>query len=138
MYLIDTCVISEIRKGVKANTGVQHFFAQQMKESSSFLSVLTLGELRKGVDKILLRNDLQQGKRLSDWLDIISDNYTNKILDFDKEAALLWGRLCASDPSNIIDKQIAATALVYDLTIVTRNKKDFIKTGVRVLNPFID
>lgn len=137
MYLIDTCVISEIRKGNSSNTGVKQFFTEQAILKPCFLSVITMGEIRKGIDKILLRNDIKQAVMLSDWLELVITQYKNRILEFDQEAALLWGRLCASNDGNVIDKQIAATALVYDLTVVTRNSKDFLKTGVRIYNPFL-
>ena len=64
--------------------------------------------------------------------------YQDHILDINQDIAQLWGRLRASHPENALDKQIAATALIYELTVVTRNYKDFVKTGVRVLNPFTE
>lgn len=139
MYLIDTNVISEVRKRAKADIGVQDFFKQVAKEEAqTFISVITVGELRRGVELIRHRGDMPQANRLEKWLDKLLTEYRDNILSFDQDMAQLWGRLRAPHPENALDKQIAATALVYDLTVVTRNHKDFTRTGVRVLNPFND
>lgn len=139
MYLIDTNVISEARKRAKADIGVQGFFKQVAKEEAqTFISVITVGELRRGVELIRHRGDVPQANRLEKWLDKLLTEYRDNILCFDQDIAQLWGRLRVPHPENALDKQIAATALVYDLTVVTRNHKDFTRTGVRVLNPFKD
>jgi toxin FitB len=88
------------------------------------------------VDMIQHRGDFTQAKSLENWLQTILDNYAENILDFGREEAQIWGRLRVPHPENALDKQIAATALVYDLTLVTRNVKDFVATGVTLLNPF--
>jgi toxin FitB len=140
MYLIDTNVISEIRKGKKANPGVQSFF-QGIIQSGEFayLSVITLGELRRGVDLIFHRGDLDQGQLLENWLNSLLIQYQDHILGIDGEIAMLWGKLRVPDPTNhSLDKLIAATALICDLTVVTRNLDDFRNTGTRLLNPFTD
>jgi toxin FitB len=137
MYLIDTNVISELRKKTRANSGVNAFFKQANKEKSAlFLSVITVGELRRGVDMISHRGDLSQSNKLAAWLDILLNEYADSILDFTAAEAQLWGRLRVPHPHNAIDKQIAATALIYDLTLVTRNVKDFAGLGVELINPF--
>jgi hypothetical protein len=137
MYLIDTNVISEARKKSKANKGVQVFFNKIIKDkSSAFISVVTVGELRRGVELIRHRGDLRQANQLEKWLGGLLAEYQDHILEINQDIAQLWGRLRAPHPENALDKQIAATALIYELTIVTRNHKDFVKTGVRVLNPF--
>lgn len=137
VYLIDTNVISEARKRAKADIGVQDFFKQVAKEEAqTFISVITVGELRRGVELICHRGDLPQANRLEKWLDKLLTEYRDNILCFDQDIAQLWGRLHAPHPESALDKQIAATAMVYDLTVVTRNHKDFTRTGVRVLNPF--
>ena len=137
MYLVDTNVISEARKKSKANTGVRAFFKQAIKdETRIFISVVTVGELRRGVESIRYRGDVRQANQLEKWLEDLMAEYQDHILDINQDIAQLWGRLRAPHPENALDKQIAATALIYELTVVTRNHKDFVKTGVRVLNPF--
>jgi predicted nucleic acid-binding protein len=137
MYLLDTNVISELRKKTKMNFGVQKFFRQLVESREQvFLSVITVGELRRGVELVRHRGDVQQARQLENWLDSLLDDYRDYILDITTDVAQLWGKLRAPHPQNSIDKQIAATALIHDLVVVTRNQKDFVKTGVRVLNPF--
>lgn len=137
MYLIDTNVISEARKRSKANKGVRAFFNQAIAdETPMFISVVTVGELRRGVDLIRHRGDTRQANQLERWLETLLVEYRDSILDINQDIAQLWGRLRVPHPENALDKQIAATALIYDLTVVTRNHKDFSKTGVRLLNPF--
>jgi len=138
MYLVDTNVISETRKRSKANKGVQDFFKLVTSERTPvFVSVVTVGELRWGVELIRHRGDTHQAAQLEKWLDKLLVKYQDFILDFDNNIAQLWGRLRVPHPENALDKQIAATALIHDLTVVTRNHKDFTKTGVRTLNPFL-
>ena len=137
MYLIDTHVISELHKGDRAHTGVVRFL-RTTDADSLFLPVQTLGELRKGVETIRLRRDLDQAHRLEQWLDLVVQSYGDRILDFDHECAQMWGRLMAQGPQHPIDRQIAATALLYDFTVVTQNTPNFDGTGVRLLNPFVD
>jgi len=139
MYLVDTNVISEARKKSKANTGVRAFFKQAIKdETRIFISVVTVGELRRGVESIRYRGDVRQANQLEKWLENLMAEYQDHMLDINQDIAQLWGRLRAPHPENALDKQIAATALIYELTVVTRNHKDFVKTGVRVLNPFTE
>lgn len=137
VYLIDTNVISEARKRRSADPGVRSFFRQCARDGTRmYLSVVTVGELRRGVDLIRHRGDETQARRLEAWLGLLVEVYRNAILAFDLDAAQIWGRLRVPHPENSIDKQIAATALLHDLTVVTRNTDDFAGTGVRLLNPF--
>lgn len=137
MYLVDTNVISEVRKRSKANKGVRSFFKRVIKEQSRlYISVITVGELRRGVELIRHRGDTRQANQLEKWLDTLLAEYQDHILDINQDIAQLWGRLRVPNPENALDKQIAATALIYDLTVVTRNHKDFSTTGVQLLNPF--
>jgi toxin FitB len=137
MYLLDTNIISEVRKRDRANPGIIRFFRQiTEQETISYLRVITIGELRRGVDIIQHRGDFTQAKSLETWLETILDRYAENILDFGREEAQMWGRLRVPHPENALDKQIAATALIYDLILVTRNVKDFAATGVTLRNPF--
>ena len=139
MYLIDTNVVSEARKRAKANRGVRAFFHRVSRERIPvFISVITVGELRRGIELIRHRGDRRQAERLETWLEVLLFDYQDSILDIDQDVAQLWGRLRVPHPENALDKQIAATALIYDLTVVTRNEADFLQTGVPVLNPFTE
>lgn len=137
MYLIDTNIISEARKKDKVDLGVRRFFARvEAEKAPVYLSVVTLGELRRGIELIRHRGDAPQAQQLETWLQTVLTEYADCILPIDEEIAQLWGRLRVPHPEHALDKQIAATALVYSLTVVTRNQRDFEATGVRVLNPF--
>ena len=137
MYLIDTNVISEARKRDKANRGVSRFFdAAQVDGDALYVSVITVGEIRRGIELIRHRGDARQARQLESWLELILKEFEDHILDFAQDEAQLWGRLRVPHPENAIDKQIAATALTHDLTLVTRNTDHFEGLGVRILNPF--
>jgi toxin FitB len=139
MYLVDTDVISEIRKGERADAGVREFFQVAARDVTSlYLSVVTVGELRTGVERLRHRGDVQQADLLERWLRQVTKTYEDAILPFDEETAHVWGRLRVPSPENPLDKQIAATALIHDLTVVTRNTEHFAPTGVRLKNPFAD
>lgn len=136
VYLVDTNVISEARKGKAANPGVQKFF-KTTDAAELYLSAQTIGEIRRGVENIRQRGDLSQARKLEKWLTLVATDYADRILDFDAECAQVWGRLMSPHPAHPIDKQIAAIALINDLTVVTRNVDDFRGTGVGLNNPFV-
>lgn len=137
MYLIDTNVLSEIRKKKSANKGVNKFFRYAIKNNDKlYISVITIGELRRGVELIRHRRDTRQANLLEKWLGMVLTEYAENILEIDEDTAQLWGKLRSPHPEHALDKLIAATAMINGLTVVTRNEKDFNMTGVKVLNPF--
>jgi toxin FitB len=137
VYLIDTNVISEARKKDKANPGVLRFFSQLVSnDEAAYLSAITIGELRRGVELIRHRGDAPQADLLERWLCDVVDSYQDRILALDADAAQVWGRLRVPHPENELDKQIAAIALIHDLTVVTRNVGHFAETRVKLLDPF--
>lgn len=138
-YLLDTCTLSELVLP-RPNTGVMRFFANTGPDDAG-LSVMTVGELVKGVD------ELPAGKRrttLSDWVhQQLLPTYRDVILGVDEPIATLWGRMLSASkragrPGDMVDLLIAATAIQHGLTIVTRNEKDFLRTGAKLLNPWAD
>jgi predicted nucleic acid-binding protein len=138
MYLVDTDVVSEARKGARANSGVQTFFESATRSNTLlYLSAVTIGELRQGVENIRYRGDVPQAKQLEHWLDRLTRDYANAILAFDADTAQVWGRLRVPNPENPLDKQIAATALIHNLIVVTRNTSHYASTGAECINPFV-
>jgi toxin FitB len=135
MYLVDTNVISERRKGRKADPGVVAFFHRAGNEI--FIPVQVVGELQSGIERLRRRGDVPQALLLQEWFLSILDAYSLHFLAFDLECSKIWGILTGADEQHRIDKQIAAIALLHDLVVVTRNTTHFAGTGVRVLNPFL-
>jgi toxin FitB len=137
MYFVDTNAISEARKGREANPGVKRFFKDAAAAGIPlFISVITVGEIRRGIELLRHRGDLSQMKRLETWLQKLLADFGEQVLEFGCEEAQIWRRLCVPHPENAIDKQIAAIALTRDLTVVTRNTSHFPRLGPAVLNPF--
>jgi toxin FitB len=134
MFLLDTNVVSELRKGSRADPGVVEWFAS-VADADLFLSVVVAGELRQGVERLRLR-DARQAERLDHWLHSLIDDYAERLLPVDARVADLWGRLNVPDPISTLDGLLAATAIVHDLTLVTRNVKDVERTSARIHNPF--
>jgi toxin FitB len=137
MYLIDTDVLSEARKGPRAHAGVRAFFAEADRAKSPlFLSVITVGEIRRGVALIRHRGDAAQARMLERWLTLMLQEFSDRILPFDADCAQMWGQLRVPHAENPLDKQIAATAYVHGLTVVTGNVAHFRATGVPLRDPF--
>jgi toxin FitB len=134
VFLVDTNVISELRKGRHADEGVVRWLRGADREV--FFPVQVIGELRQGVENLRCRGDFPQAAILEAWLDQVVDEFAPRTLVFDAACAEIWGRLMGPSDQNPIDKQIAAIALHYDLTVVTRNTVHFSGTGTRLLNPF--
>jgi hypothetical protein len=138
VYLVDTNVISELRKKKTANPGVVAFFKKvSSSDASLHLTAVTVGELRRGVELVRDRGDAKQAQLLERWLGKLLADFGDSVLAFDTDAAQVWGRLRVPHPENPLDKQIAATALIHDLVLVTRNVKHFAATGVKLFNPFV-
>ena len=133
-YLLDTNVVSELRKGRRANPAVLRWFTAVADEDLR-LSVLVVGELRQGVEGVR-RRDPTSARRLDQWLKKLVQEFEDRILVVDRDTAELWGKLNVPDPLPAIDGLLAATALTHDLTLVTRNGRDVTSTGVRIVNPF--
>lgn len=133
-YLVDTNVISELRKGRRAHPSVSSWFAG-LAEEEVYLSVLTLGEIRRGIESIR-RRDSAAAAALESWLGRISDAHRDRVLPLDRAIAEEWGRMNAPDPLPVVDGLLAATAKVTGLTLATRNTDDVARSGVKLLNPF--
>ncbi len=137
MFLVDTDVISELRKKDKANRNVAAFVKDATaRDLPIYLSAVTIGELRRGVELIRHRGDTAHANALERWLRGLLAEYAEAILPFDHDTAQIWGRLRVPHAENPLDKQIAATALLYGLVLVTRNVRHFAATGVELLDPF--
>jgi predicted nucleic acid-binding protein len=133
-FLVDTNVLSELRKGPRANAGVLSWF-RSVDDAALHLSVLVLGELRQGVER-LRRRDPPAAAKLDRWLHELIERHADRTLPVDAAVAERWGRLNVPDPIPAVDGLLAATALVHSLTLVTRNVRDVRRTGVRHIDPF--
>lgn len=133
-FLLDTNVVSEARKGPRADAGVRRWLAS-VSGHELYLSVLVLGEIRQGIE-LLRRRDSVQAERLESWLSRLRHDYADRVLPVDAAAAEEWGRGNVPDPVSTRDGLMAATAKVKGMTFVTRNTTDVERTGVWLLNPF--
>ena len=135
-YLIDTNVISEVRKGERCDPNVARWY-DSIDEADLHLSVLVLGEIRKGIE-LARRRDPAQAEALERWLAAVREAFQDRIFPVDEAVAEEWGRMNVPDPIPIIDGLLAATAKVNGLTLATRNVNDVSRSGARLLNPFVD
>jgi predicted nucleic acid-binding protein len=125
--------VTSLRKGERANPSLRAWFAEA-DEDSLYTSVLVVGELRRGIESIR-RRDVPSALALDLWLVGLADGFADRILPVDQVVAEQWGRLNVRDPVPTVDGLLAATALVHGLTLVTRNTRDVVRTGVPVLDP---
>ena len=132
-YLLDTNILSETRKK-QANERVMAFLSAA-EPSALFISVLSLGELRKGVS-LKNRSDAEAARRLGTWVDGLEFSFGDRILGVDAAIARQWGELSAQRSRPVVDTLLAATALVHELTLVTRNVSDVRDLGVKLLDPW--
>ena len=132
-YLLDTCVLSELRKP-NGNRGVAIWVAG-IRPDEAFLSVLTLGEIRRGIE-LHRAKDAKAAGALERWLLGLEAHYAERILPITAAIADRWGRLSLTQPLPVSGGLIAATGLEHRLTVVTRNGVDFERSGVNTLNPF--
>jgi len=133
-WLVDTNIISEIRKGTRCHPAVAAWWAG-VEERDLFLSVLTVGEIRRGIEGVRHRDPAKAGA-LEHWLRYVSDAFGVRIIGVDPAVVDAWGRMSAARSVPVIDALLAATAQVHNLVLVTRNTADVIGLGVRTLNPF--
>ncbi|MEO7118825.1 MAG: type II toxin-antitoxin system VapC family toxin [Candidatus Limnocylindrales bacterium] len=132
-WLVDTNVLSELRKGDRCHEGIRAWF-DAAHDEELFTSVLVLGEIRRGIESVR-RRDVLSAVALDQWLLRLNVSFRNHVLPVDAEVADRWGALNVPDPIPTIDGLLAATALVHDLVLVTRNVRDVAGTGVQVFDP---
>jgi predicted nucleic acid-binding protein len=132
--LLDTNVVSELRKGARAHPRVRAWF-ESVADADLHLSVLVVGELRRGIERVRAR-DAKQAAALERWLRHLTREHGERILPVDRRVAELWGRFSATRSGSPVDVLMAATAQVHELVLVTRNTRDVAWTGVTCLNPF--
>ncbi len=133
-YLVDTNVLSELRKGQRCDPNVFRWFST-VPDEDVFLSVLVIGEIRRGIERIR-RRDARSARTLDTWLRRLLADHRDRVLWVDEAIAEEWGRLSVPDPMPVVDGLMAATARVRGLTLATRNVKDVARTGVPCVNPF--
>jgi predicted nucleic acid-binding protein len=133
-FLLDTNVLSELRRGERCDPGVLEW-ARAARGDQHYVSVLSIGEIRKGIE-LLRRRAPEQCPVFENWLARIQTDYAEATLAVTDLICLRWGQLMAERTLPVIDGLLAATALTHNLTVVTRNVDDFADTGVLVVNPF--
>jgi len=133
-YLLDTNVLSELRKGRRTHPLVREWF-DATDDNLLFTSVLVFGEIRRGIE-LLRRRDPTAAAALDQWQQRLIETFGDRVLPVDANVANRWGQLNVPDPVPTIDGLLAATAMINGLTLVTRNVKDVRSTGVSFLDPF--
>jgi toxin FitB len=133
-YLLDTNVVSEIRKA-EPDPGVAEWFTATASEEL-YLSVLVVGEIRQGIERLRGRRDSEQADRFERWLDGLKATFGDRLLPVSVAVAERWGRFNAVRPLPVVDGLLAATAMEHDLTLVTRDIRGLRSTGVELLDPW--
>ena len=133
-FLIDTNIISEVRKGALCDAKVAAWYAS-INDADLYLSVLVLGEIRKGIELARPR-DPAKADALEAWLIAVQAAFGERILPIDRAVSDQWGRMSALRPLSTVDGLLAATAKVHRMVLVTRNEADVVGLGAEVLNPF--
>jgi len=133
-FLIDTNVVSEFRKERRSDKNVRGW-ANKHADSEMWMSVLVLGELRRGVE-LIRRRDPHSAEALSMWLEALTSDYRDRILPITAAIADRWARVTLPNPVPVVDGLLAATAIEHDLVLATRNVADIEPTGVAYENPF--
>ena len=133
-YLLDTNVVSEIRKPIP-NAGVAAWFADA-DSADLHLSVLVVGEVRQGIERLRHRGDGEQAAVFERWLEVLKSEFGDRLLPVTTTVAERWGALNAGRPLPVVDGLLAATAAVHELTLVTRDESLLATTGVRTLDPW--
>lgn len=133
-YLLDTNIISEVRKSAKCDPNVAAWY-DSIDDADVFLSVLVLGEIRKGIERAR-PNDPAQARALEKWLTTVAESFTERILTVDQAVADEWGRMGVKRPVSTVDALLAATAKVHGMTLATRNVSDVADLGADFVNPF--
>lgn len=132
--LIDTNIISEVRKGDRCDPNVARWY-ESLDDDDLYLSVLVLGEIRKGIERLRPR-DPDQAAALEAWLAAVKTAFDGRIFPVDQSVADTWGRMSSPQPVPVVDGLLAATAEVHGLTLATRNVADVERTGATFVNPF--
>jgi toxin FitB len=133
-YLVDTNIISEVRKGRRCDPNVARWY-EKIEDASLYLSVLVIGEIRSGLERVRPK-DTAKANALEQWLMAVDKAFGERILPVDRAVANEWGRLNANRLLPVIDGLLAATAKTHRMTLVTRNTADIADLGVPMLNPF--
>jgi len=134
MFLIDTNIISEVRKGRRCDSNVASWY-RQVRDDDLFLSVLVIGEIRQGIERLRPRSP-RRARELELWLEELLQSFGDRVLAVNEKVAQIWGRLNARGTFPVVDSLLAATAEAHGLVLVTRNVKDIQRTGVRCIDPF--
>ena len=133
-FLLDTNILNELRKGARCDPNVSNWAAKESTQSH-YISVLSLGEIRKGIE-LLRKKSPEKCIPLEDWLQKLHSDYANCTIAITAEISKRWGELSAHRPLPVIDSLLAATALEHGFTLATRNTKDFDGLGISIVNPF--